>query len=197
MGIKNLYPIVVVETGKTLATFDDPAEAAAAVEGYDEDCRALVRLADFEALSIKAMVTAYNVLSVRSVKTFETKAVGISRLRRFLQPNSFTYAGRTVRVEPEKEMVMATSTPKKKAAPPKKAAAKKKVATKKAAKTTTRLKTATEAGFKNASQMFRQLISDGKLTDDEIFAQVQKAFSLDDSKRRYVAWYRKDLARRA
>ena len=29
--------------------------------------------------------------------------------------------------------------------------------------------------------------------NDEIFAQVQKAFDLDDSKRSYVAWYRNNL----
>jgi hypothetical protein len=46
-----------------------------------------------------------------------------------------------------------------------------------------------------AAQMFRNLIMDGSMTDDEIFAKVQKAFGLDDSKRRYVAQYRSNMRR--
>ena len=34
---------------------------------------------------------------------------------------------------------------------------------------------------------------EGKLTDDQIFAKVQKEFNLDDNKRSYVKWYRNDL----
>lgn len=59
---------------------------------------------------------------------------------------------------------------------------------------------AREARGPTAASMFRELImADGKtqkLTDDQIFAQVQKAFSLDDGKRSYVAWYRKDLIKK-
>lgn len=42
----------------------------------------------------------------------------------------------------------------------------------------------------SAAQMFKDLIMDSDLTDDQIFATVQAEFNLDDSKRHYVAWYR-------
>lgn len=45
----------------------------------------------------------------------------------------------------------------------------------------------------SASGMFCDLIMAGKDTDDQIFAKVQKAFGLDDSKRSYVGWYRNKL----
>lgn len=45
----------------------------------------------------------------------------------------------------------------------------------------------------SAAQMFKDLIMEGKKTDDQIFAIVQKEFDLDDSKRGYVKWYRNDL----
>jgi len=48
----------------------------------------------------------------------------------------------------------------------------------------------------SAAQMFKDLILEGKLTDDQIFAKVQKAFGLDDNKRSYVAWYRKDMVKK-
>jgi hypothetical protein len=44
-----------------------------------------------------------------------------------------------------------------------------------------------------ASSMFCDLILEGKQTDDQIFAAVQKAFGIDDSKRSYVGWYRNKL----
>lgn len=44
-----------------------------------------------------------------------------------------------------------------------------------------------------ASRMFQQLIMEGKLTDDQIFAKVKTEFGLDDKKRGYVAWYRNHL----
>jgi hypothetical protein len=47
-----------------------------------------------------------------------------------------------------------------------------------------------------AAQMFKDLIMAGELTDDKIFAKVQKAFGLDDNKRSYVKWYRNDLVKR-
>lgn len=59
---------------------------------------------------------------------------------------------------------------------------------------------AREARGPTAASMFRELImADGKtqkLTDDQIFAKVQEKFGLDDSRRTYVAWYRKDLAKK-
>lgn len=47
-----------------------------------------------------------------------------------------------------------------------------------------------------AAAMFRRLILDGKLTDDEIFKEVQKAFGLADNRRSYVDWYRKELKKK-
>lgn len=48
-------------------------------------------------------------------------------------------------------------------------------------------------GGESAASLFQRLILEGKLTDDQIFKQVQKQFKLDDSRRSYVAWYRKKL----
>lgn len=48
----------------------------------------------------------------------------------------------------------------------------------------------------SAADMFRTLIVEGKLSDDEIFAKVQKAHNLDDNKRRYVSFYRFDAKRK-
>lgn len=45
----------------------------------------------------------------------------------------------------------------------------------------------------SASNLFKQLIMEGKLTDDAIFAKVKEKFGLDDKKRGYVAWYRNHL----
>lgn len=44
-----------------------------------------------------------------------------------------------------------------------------------------------------ASGLFKQLIMEGKLTDEDIFKKVQDKFDLDDKKRGYVAWYRNNL----
>lgn len=43
------------------------------------------------------------------------------------------------------------------------------------------------------SGRFQELIMDGKMTDDEIFATVKAEFNLDDSKRGYVSWNRAHL----
>jgi len=45
----------------------------------------------------------------------------------------------------------------------------------------------------SAAQMFQDLIMQGKLTDDQIFAKVKAEFNLDDGKRGYVGWYRNHL----
>lgn len=45
----------------------------------------------------------------------------------------------------------------------------------------------------SAAQRFQELIMEGKKTDDQIFAAVQKEFGLDDNKRSYVKWYRNHL----
>lgn len=50
--------------------------------------------------------------------------------------------------------------------------------------------------YKSAASMFRDLIANSKLDDDSIFASVQQAFGLDDSRRSYVNWYRKDLIKK-
>lgn len=47
-----------------------------------------------------------------------------------------------------------------------------------------------------ASSRFQELIMEGKLTDDAIFAAVKKEFGLSDDKRSYVAWYRNYLAKK-
>jgi hypothetical protein len=47
----------------------------------------------------------------------------------------------------------------------------------------------------SAAQMFKDLIMEGKKTDDQIFAAVKAKFKLDDKKRSYVAWYRNALVK--
>lgn len=46
---------------------------------------------------------------------------------------------------------------------------------------------------RTAASVFKDLILTGQYSDDEIFAIVQKEFGLDDSKRSYVAYYRREL----
>lgn len=48
----------------------------------------------------------------------------------------------------------------------------------------------------SAASRFQDLIMEGKLTDDEIFAAVKKEFSLSDEKRSYVSWYRNHLIKK-
>jgi len=43
--------------------------------------------------------------------------------------------------------------------------------------------------------MFKDLIMEGKHTDDQIFAKVQAAYNLDEKKRSYVKWYRNALTK--
>ncbi len=50
--------------------------------------------------------------------------------------------------------------------------------------------------YKSAATMFRDLILNSELDDDSIFLAVQQAFNLDDSRRSYVGWYRKDLQKK-
>jgi len=50
--------------------------------------------------------------------------------------------------------------------------------------------------YNSEAAMFQGLIMEGKLTDDEIFVQVQEAFGLDDKKRSYVTWYRNNLKKK-
>lgn len=45
----------------------------------------------------------------------------------------------------------------------------------------------------SAAQMFKDLILEGKLSDDQIFRKVQEAFDLPESKKGYVKWYRNHL----
>ena len=97
---------------------------------------------------------------------------------------------RTINIT-QQEYDMATS---KKKAAEKAAEGKKATAAKKATKTTSK-PAAKEPGAKRetASQMFKDLIMEGKLTDDQIFTKVKAKFGLDDSKRGYVKWYRNNL----
>lgn len=53
-----------------------------------------------------------------------------------------------------------------------------------------------KAPRESAADMFRALIMEGKLTDDQIFSAVKKKFGLEDKKRSYVAWYRNDLKKK-
>ncbi len=45
----------------------------------------------------------------------------------------------------------------------------------------------------SAAQRFKDLIMDGKLTDNQIFEKVKAEFGLDEKKRGYVKWYRAHL----
>ncbi len=47
----------------------------------------------------------------------------------------------------------------------------------------------------SAAQMFKDLIMEGKLTDDKIFEKVAAKHGLDESKRGYVKWYRNWLTK--
>lgn len=51
-------------------------------------------------------------------------------------------------------------------------------------------------GKPSCAERFRELIAEGKLDDDAIFAKVQKEYDLDGSKRRYVNFYRFDCKRK-
>ena len=108
----------------------------------------------------------------------------------------------------DKEITMATTkkaargSTTKTAEKPAKPAAKKAAPAKAAAKTAEKKPTARQqsAAVKkekgvSAAQRFQELIMEGKKTDDQIFAIVQKEFGLDDNKRGYVKWYRNHLAK--
>jgi hypothetical protein len=86
---------------------------------------------------------------------------------------------------------------KKKTATDKKPADKKPTDKKPADKKPTALKEAKPKVKKeNASQLFRDLIMEGKLTDDQIFAKAVQKYGLDAKKRWYVSWYRYDLRKK-
>jgi hypothetical protein len=71
--------------------------------------------------------------------------------------------------------------------------AKAKKTTKAKGKTVAKKTGEAKAPRETAAGMFRELILKGGQTDDQIFAAVQKKFSLGDEKRSYVAWYRNQL----
>lgn len=85
-----------------------------------------------------------------------------------------------------------------KAAPAKATKATAKPAAAKTAKAPKAEKAAKEPGEKreSAAQLFKDLIMEGKLSDDKIFEKVQAKFGLDEKKRSYVAWYRNDLTKK-
>lgn len=90
----------------------------------------------------------------------------------------------------EKEQIMAKKAEKAEKAEKKAAKTPKAKATPKAAGEGTKKRS-------GASVTFRELIMQGKLTDDQIFAEVQKRHpDVDDGKRSYVAWYRNDLKKK-
>lgn len=66
-------------------------------------------------------------------------------------------------------------------------------ATKVPAATTQKNTGSIKTGKQSAAQMFRDLILTGSYDDDQIFKMVQKEYGLDDSKRNYVAYYRREL----
>lgn len=51
-------------------------------------------------------------------------------------------------------------------------------------------------GQETAAATFRRLILQGDLTDDQIFAEVQKIHGLPANRRAYVQWYRNDLMKK-
>lgn len=65
--------------------------------------------------------------------------------------------------------------------------------TKVAEKTTKTNTDGLKAGKTSAAQMFRDLILSGSYDDDTIFRMVKQEFNLDDSKRSYVSYYRREL----
>lgn len=50
-----------------------------------------------------------------------------------------------------------------------------------------------KTGRQSAAQMFRDLILSNSYDDDTIFRMVQKEYGLDDKKRSYVSYYRREL----
>lgn len=115
---------------------------------------------------------------------------------------ALNYLGKYTQIT-QGEIAMATSkknTDEKLAAPKKEAPAKKPTAppTKKAepkAKAEPKKAEPKAKGEKreSAAQLFKDLIMEGKLTDEQIFKKVQAKFGLDDNKAGYVKWYRNDL----
>lgn len=111
------------------------------------------------------------------------QVISISKEDREMATSKRQTAGETKKPAPKTK---APAKAKAKASP-KKLPAAKKAPTKKSAKKPA------SGEYSSAASMFRGLIMEGKLTDDQIFAEVQSAFGLDDSKRSYVKWYRNKL----
>lgn len=113
------------------------------------------------------------------------------------------YLGQVINIT-EQEFKMATAKKAAKAEEVKKPAAKKSAPVKKAAPAKKPSaaekagKAAKEPGTRgpSAAQMFKDLIMEGKLTDDKIFEKVAAAYGLDEKKRGYVKWYRNDLRKK-
>lgn len=101
------------------------------------------------------------------------------------QPRQYTF---------KTEMDKMAAKPAKTAKIPAKKAAKKTAAKKEAvAKQETKAAT---TGRRSVSGRIKELIMEGRYTDDKIFAIVKKEFELDDNKRSYIAWNRSDLRRK-
>ena len=104
------------------------------------------------------------------------------------------YLGRYVNITDEDRTMAESKLAPENKAPAKRAPAKRAPAKKAPAKKAPVKKT--DDGYSSAFKMFQGLIMDGKLTDDEIFKEVQDKFNLDDKKRSYVAWYRNYLKKK-
>ncbi len=167
-------------------TFDTMTEDASAfdqrftpVEGYPAECAA--RLFVGYAQHTGATNAAIHELGRLTTITKQEKEIMVAKAKTVVDKKPAAAAKTEV-----KEKI----APKEKSKTPAKAAVKKAVAK---GKQPAALKAAKEKSGPTAATRFRELIMAGKLTDDQIFATVQKEFGLDDKKRTYVAWYRNDL----
>lgn len=129
----------------------------------------------------------------RAAKLYLQYAVHLGATREALN-----YLGKHTQIT-QGEIAMATSKkntpveePKKVKAPEKKKVEKVEKVEKIKAPAETKAKKTGEKPY-SAAQMFKDLIMEGKLTDDQIFKKVQAKFGLDDNKAGYVKWYRNNL----
>lgn len=166
-----------------------PERAARLYVGYSRTIGATKEALD--ALGLLTPVTPEDIAMATAKKnqavTNETQTLAAS-VRTGTKAKDLPAHGKTPAKKPSATKPAAKPTTKK-AATPAKGAATVKPTTKKAA-------APRAAGQRSAADAFREHIRAGKLTDDAIFAAVQKEFGLDDKKRGYVSWYRNDLRKK-